>query len=39
VTRELSEEEVVRILGEGGHRVLEQRFPRRAYVAIRAGVE
>jgi len=39
VTRELSAEEVVRILGEDGHRVLEQRFPRRAYVVIRSGDE
>ena len=39
VVRRLTPEEVVRVLEEEGHRVIEQRFPRRAYVAIRLEEE
>jgi hypothetical protein len=37
VHRRLGEDEVVRVLREEGYRVLEQRLPQRAYVAIRAA--
>ena len=33
----LTAEEVVRVLREEGYRVIDQRFPRKAYVIIRAG--